>query len=117
MRTKQRWMFLLNRRLGGLAPHRQGRTLSTKRSICIAEHKTSISLEDTFWATFRQVAAVEKMHLGELVALIGSQLQGNLSSAIRLFVLSYYQELANPSSPTLSVNAGTSDDQLVQQAY
>jgi predicted DNA-binding ribbon-helix-helix protein len=63
-----------------------------KRSIVIAGHKTSISLEDAFWKGLKEIAGQRNMTLSEMVASIddGRQ-QGNLSSAIRLFVLDYYR--------------------------
>jgi predicted DNA-binding ribbon-helix-helix protein len=67
-----------------------------KRSIVIAGHKTSVSLEDAFWKGLKEIAAARNMTLSELVATIdGSRRQGNLSSAIRLFVLDYYQRQAS----------------------
>jgi predicted DNA-binding ribbon-helix-helix protein len=66
-----------------------------KRSIVIAGHKTSVSLEDAFWKGLKEIAAARKMTLSELVVTIdGSRRQGNLSSAIRLFVLDFYQTQA-----------------------
>ena len=63
-----------------------------KRSIVIAGHKTSVSLEDQFWNAFRVIAGKREMTVGELVTSINSDRQhDNLSSAIRLFVLNYYQ--------------------------
>jgi len=63
-----------------------------KRSIVIAGHKTSVSLEDEFWKTLKEIAAGRDMTLSELVAAIDSERQlGNLSSAIRLFVLGFYR--------------------------
>jgi predicted DNA-binding ribbon-helix-helix protein len=65
-----------------------------KRSIAIAGHKTSISLEDAFWKALRQIALLRQSTLSDLVASIDSERrQNNLSSAIRLFVLNYYQAL------------------------
>jgi predicted DNA-binding ribbon-helix-helix protein len=63
-----------------------------KRSIVIAGHKTSISLEDAFWKGLKEIAGSRHLTLSEMVASIddGRQ-QGNLSSAIRLFVLDYYR--------------------------
>ena len=59
-----------------------------KRSIVIAGHKTSVSLEDAFWDTLKDIATVKDKTLSDLVADIDStRLQGNLSSAIRLYVL------------------------------
>ena len=63
-----------------------------KRSIVIAGHKTSVSLEDAFWQGLKEIAAVRDMTLSEMVASIdGGRNGGNLSSAIRLFVLEYYR--------------------------
>ena len=59
-----------------------------KRSVVIAGHKTSVSLEDAFWKGVKEIAAARKMTLSDVIAAIGqSRSQGNLSSAIRLFVL------------------------------
>jgi len=62
-----------------------------KRSVVIAGHKTSVSLEEAFWASFKEIARERHMTLSELVAVIDSERShGNLSSAIRLFVLGSY---------------------------
>jgi predicted DNA-binding ribbon-helix-helix protein len=66
-----------------------------KRSIVIAGHKTSVSLEDAFWQGLKDIAAGRQLTLSELVASIDTgRHQGNLSSAIRLFVLDHYRALA-----------------------
>ncbi len=66
-----------------------------KRSIVIAGHKTSVSLEDAFWAGLKEIAHGKGMTLSDLVASIdGGRGDGNLSSAIRLFVLDYYRDAA-----------------------
>lgn len=63
-----------------------------KRSIVIAGHKTSVSLEDAFWKGLKDIAGERDMTLSELVAAIDSERRhGNLSSAIRLFVLDHYR--------------------------
>jgi predicted DNA-binding ribbon-helix-helix protein len=63
-----------------------------KRSIVIAGHKTSVSLEDAFWKGLKEIAGERDMTLSELVASIDSDRRhGNLSSAIRLFVLDHYR--------------------------
>jgi predicted DNA-binding ribbon-helix-helix protein len=63
-----------------------------KRSIVIAGHKTSVSLEDAFWKGLKDIAGTRDMTLSELVAAIDSDRRhGNLSSAIRLFVLDHYR--------------------------
>ncbi|HEY7661698.1 MAG TPA: ribbon-helix-helix domain-containing protein [Xanthobacteraceae bacterium] len=69
-----------------------------KRSIVIAGHKTSVSLEDAFWKGLKEIAGGRNMTLSELVAAIDSERQhGNLSSAIRLYVLEFYRN--RPSGP------------------
>jgi predicted DNA-binding ribbon-helix-helix protein len=63
-----------------------------KRSIVIAGHKTSVSLEDAFWDALKEIATVRSATLSEVVAGIdASRSQGNLSSAIRLFVLDHFR--------------------------
>ena len=63
-----------------------------KRSIVIAGHKTSVSLEDAFWKGLKEIATGRDMTWSDLVAAIDSERQhGNLSSAIRLFVLDFYR--------------------------
>jgi len=63
-----------------------------KRSIVIAGHKTSVSLEDAFWTGLKEIALSRRVTLSDLVAAIDSERQfGNLSSAIRLFVLDHYK--------------------------
>jgi predicted DNA-binding ribbon-helix-helix protein len=63
-----------------------------KRSIVIAGHKTSVSLEDAFWKGLKEIALSRGVTLSDLVAAIDSERQlGNLSSAIRLFVLHHYK--------------------------
>ena len=63
-----------------------------KRSIVIAGHKTSVSLEDAFWKGLKEIANGRELTLSDLVASIDTDRHhGNLSSAIRLFVLDYYR--------------------------
>jgi predicted DNA-binding ribbon-helix-helix protein len=63
-----------------------------KRSIVIAGHKTSVSLEDAFWKGLKEIAMRRDLTLSEMVAIIDSErASGNLSSAIRLFVLDHYR--------------------------
>ncbi len=67
-----------------------------KRSIVIAGHKTSVSLEDAFWKGLKEIAVSRHTTLSDLVATIDSERpHGNLSSAIRLFVLNHYQARPN----------------------
>jgi predicted DNA-binding ribbon-helix-helix protein len=68
-----------------------------KRSVRIAGHPTSISLEDAFWEALREIASDRQIRLSELVEEIDSgRSSQNLSSAIRVYVLgSYRSALAN----------------------
>ena len=68
-----------------------------KRSIVIAGHKTSVSLEDAFWKGLKEIADDRDITLSDLVSSIDTDRQhGNLSSAIRLFVLDHYRNHAAP---------------------
>jgi predicted DNA-binding ribbon-helix-helix protein len=59
-----------------------------KRSLVIAGHRTSVSLEDAFWRRLRLIAAERGLSLNGLAATIDASRDGaNLSSAIRVFVL------------------------------
>jgi predicted DNA-binding ribbon-helix-helix protein len=63
-----------------------------KRSIVVGGHKTSVSLEDAFWRGLKEIAGRRDISVSDLVAAIDSERQhGNLSSAIRLFVLDTYR--------------------------
>ena len=66
-----------------------------KRSIVVAGHKTSVSLEEAFWNGMKEISGLRDMTLSELVGEIdNNRQQGNLSSAIRLFVLDYFRTRA-----------------------
>ena len=63
-----------------------------KRSIVIAGHKTSVSLEDAFWKGLKEIADDRNVTLSDLCSSIDTDRHhGNLSSAIRLFVLDHYR--------------------------
>ena len=67
-----------------------------KRSIVITGNKTSVHLEDAFWSAFKEIAATRKIRLSDLVSTIDNERKhGNLSSAIRLFILEYYRGLVS----------------------
>jgi predicted DNA-binding ribbon-helix-helix protein len=66
-----------------------------KRSIVVSGHKTSVSLEEPFWTSMKEISRQLSMTLSELVSEIDTdRQQGNLSSAIRLFVLDHFKSLA-----------------------
>lgn len=58
-----------------------------KRSVLIAGHATSVSIEAPFWEALKDIAARRGLSLNDLIAEIDAGRQGNLSSAIRVFVL------------------------------
>ena len=59
-----------------------------KRSVVIDGHKTSVSLEEQFWGGLKEIARAQSVTLSKMVAGVDStRQQGNLSSALRLFVL------------------------------
>jgi predicted DNA-binding ribbon-helix-helix protein len=59
-----------------------------KRSVSIAGHRTSISLEEPFWEVLREIAEREKLSIQALIGRIDAgRGEQNLSSAIRVFVL------------------------------
>lgn len=66
-----------------------------KRSVMIADHRTSVSLEAAFWQALKDIAAEQRLTLGGLIEVIDThRRQSNLSSAIRVFVLDHYCRLA-----------------------
>jgi predicted DNA-binding ribbon-helix-helix protein len=62
-----------------------------KRSVTIAGHATSFSLEDEFWQALQAIAHRRKLSLNALVGSIDAARAGNLSSALRVFVLECYR--------------------------
>jgi len=65
-----------------------------KRSLTLKGHRTSVSLEDEFWKAFRDIAAERKLPINVLAAEIDAArlMDSGLASAIRLYVLKYYQQ-------------------------
>ncbi|KAB1073891.1 ribbon-helix-helix domain-containing protein [Methylobacterium planeticum] len=66
-----------------------------KRSVMIAGHRTSVSLEEPFWRALREIAAAREQSVQALIGTIDAGRAGqNLSSAIRVFVLDAVREAA-----------------------
>ncbi len=65
----------------------EGPTRITKRSVVVAGHRTSVSLEDAFWTALAGIAERDGVSLNKLISQIDEGRNGNLSSAIRVFVL------------------------------
>ena len=72
-----------------------------KRSVVIAGHKTSVSVEDEFWDSFKEIASERGMTVAAMIGKIdGGRKHANLSSAVRLFVLGVYRDqIASWSRP------------------
>ena len=73
-----------------------------KRSLTIAGHRTSISLEPEFWEALAEVAAAEQLTVAALVARIdearaaaGDVDAGGLSGAVRVYVLGHYRNASS----------------------
>jgi predicted DNA-binding ribbon-helix-helix protein len=76
-----------------------------KRSIVLEGHKTSVSLEDAFWDALKDIAKWKRKTVAELVSSVNlHRNHANLSSALRLFVLDYYQ------MPSARLNGTSSAD-------
>ena len=58
-----------------------------KRSVLVAGHRTSVSLEDAFWEALKELADRRGLSLNQLVAEVDEGRSGNLSSALRVYVL------------------------------
>lgn len=67
-----------------------------KHSMRIAGHRTSVTLEPEFWGALKDMANQRQQTLSELVADIDRDRSGNLSSAIRVFVLNSVIARARP---------------------
>ena len=94
----------------------RGRAMNStvvKRSVVVAGHKTSVSLEDEFWKGLREIADGRDTTLTELVSTIDTdRRQGNLSSAIRLFVLGFYRDQIGSLRDKSSGHRGKASAQL-----
>ena len=90
-------MLGIDRRSGG------GRKASTKspivkRFVVISRHQTDISVEEAFWTGMKDISSMHGMTLSALASEIDGQRMrgGNLSSAVRLFVLNHYHSMISP---------------------
>ena len=62
-----------------------------KRSVVVAGHSTSVSLEKAFWQALKEIAARRGLPLAQVVAEVDARRSGNLSSALRVYVLEQLQ--------------------------
>jgi predicted DNA-binding ribbon-helix-helix protein len=88
-------------------------TTVKKRSVVVGGHRTSISLEQAFWEVMQALAAREGKTINQMVSDIDAARTGNLSSAIRVWVLERAKEgLLKPEDP--AVRAGLPAGKLEQ---
>ena len=68
-----------------------------KRSLTLKGHRTSVSLEDEFWQSFRDIADSKNIPINALAAEIDAkrELDIGLAGAIRLYVLQHYKNAAD----------------------
>ena len=73
---------------GSRRPMRREATAFVKRSLTIAGHRTSLSLESAFWLRLEALASTRRLSLSALVAEVDAgRGEANLSSALRVFAL------------------------------
>lgn len=77
-------------------------TRPVKRSLTLKGHRTSVSLEESFWRAFKEIAANEGVPLNALAARIDAErgVESGLASAIRVYVLMYFKTAANRAATT-----------------
>jgi predicted DNA-binding ribbon-helix-helix protein len=73
-----------------------------KRSVTIAGHSTSVSLEAAFWDALKNIAMARDVSINALIESIDEGRSGNLSSAIRVFVLAEVAKTGTPDSAAIS---------------
>ena len=67
----------------------QDETTLRKRSVLISGHQTSISIEDAFWIELKSICERERKSLNQIATEVDERRSGNLSSALRVFILNY----------------------------
>ncbi len=66
-----------------------------KRSVCISGHATSVTIEDKFWLELKNISKEKKVSINAIISEIDELNNGNLSSAIRLYILDYLKQKIN----------------------
>jgi predicted DNA-binding ribbon-helix-helix protein len=62
--------------------------------VVIGAHKTSVSLEDEFWDSLKEIAAEREQRVSDLIKVVAEgRDRTNLSSALRIFTLNYYKRM------------------------
>jgi len=67
-------------------------TCIRKHSVLVEGHETSVSIENAFWCNLRNIAREKNLSINDLVSKIDNSRRGNLSSAIRLYVLKHAKD-------------------------
>jgi predicted DNA-binding ribbon-helix-helix protein len=88
-------------------------TRLAKRSVVISGHKTSISLENAFWLALKMAARRRKLTVNELVTRIDGARSGNLSSALRVFLLLEPAQSERPAAPYAKAQSAGVSAELV----
>ncbi len=70
-----------------------------KRSVTVAGHRTSVTLESAFWESLKHIAEERKLSVNSLIAEIDQKQPENLSSALRVFILDYYMARLPSTTP------------------
>jgi predicted DNA-binding ribbon-helix-helix protein len=90
-------ILLMSVKRVGHSKHRAPRSLILKRTVVISERRTGVSLEDAFWNAMHEIALAKSTTRMALIRNVDKRRKQrkhlNLSSAIRLFALAYYQGL------------------------
>ena len=76
-----------------------------KRSVEIAGHRTSLTLEAAFWRALKRLATRDGISINKLIERIDRDRHGNLSSAVRVYVLERLEAQAGPGAETNSRTA------------
>jgi predicted DNA-binding ribbon-helix-helix protein len=98
------------------------KSVAVTRSIVIGGHKINFTLEEPIWAGLKEIAQCDHQTLSKLVGKIDSERHiGNLSSALRMFVLDYFRthegsrvpsQDGHDNGPSMWPMVATSNEQL-----
>ena len=80
-----------------------------KHSVKLSGHSTSLSLEGVYWNALREVAAELGLSMNRLIERIDRERSGNLSSAVRVFLLDHYRARALEAAAISSQSTENSD--------
>lgn len=81
-----------------------------KRSVVVSGHRTSISLELAFWRALQQIARTQGRSINQVVGEIDRKRHGNLSSAVRVYVLATLKAHFDDRPQAFARRSGASDN-------